>query len=448
MARGHDRKGRRAAFVTAAVLAVGACAPAGATDPSTPTTGEGATSTTSDGAPSTTGAGSATTTDPTSTTGTTSTTETTSTTVDAPTPDPEVLTPVVAEVLSTPYAVLGADGHQHVTYELFVTNPTSSTLTITMVEVLDGSDPGTVLDTVTGDELAAAIRPLAAATSAAVGPAQVTRVFLDPTFATADEIPASLQHRFTFTLDPDQGAALGRPVLTGFTEISAEEAVVVQPPLRGDRWVVGGGCCFPPEAHRSATLPVNGAFHAPERYAIDFVQLDEEGRLYEGTKEELSSWPFFGVEVHSVADGVVVRTQDGLPEEIPGIAPVGATVTSAGGNYVVVDIGGGNFAFYAHLQPGSLRVSVGDTVAAGQVLGLLGNSGNTTAPHLHFHVMDGPLPLASNGRPFRFDHFTSEGTVTNGWEIEDGAEAELTPSLVGEHREAMPLAWQVVDFGS
>ena len=68
--------------------------------------------------------------------------------------------------------------------------------------------------------------------------------------------------------------------------------------------------------------------------------------------------------------------------------------------YVVLDLGGGRFAFYAHLQPGSLRVKAGDRVKAGQVLGLVGNSGNSTEPHLHFHISNGISPLGSEGLPY------------------------------------------------
>jgi murein DD-endopeptidase MepM/ murein hydrolase activator NlpD len=66
----------------------------------------------------------------------------------------------------------------------------------------------------------------------------------------------------------------------------------------------------------------------------------------------------------------------------------------------VLDLGGGTYAFYAHLQPGSLRVKNGDRVTRGRVLGLLGNSGNSTEPHLHFHVSDGMSPLGSEGLPY------------------------------------------------
>jgi murein DD-endopeptidase MepM/ murein hydrolase activator NlpD len=92
---------------------------------------------------------------------------------------------------------------------------------------------------------------------------------------------------------------------------------------------------------------------------------------------------------------------DGIPENVPGPTSraVPMTLETLAGNHVTVDIGGGRFAFYAHLQPRSLRVKKGDRVRRGQVLGLVGNSGNSTEPHLHFHISDSPSPLGSEGIP-------------------------------------------------
>jgi len=90
------------------------------------------------------------------------------------------------------------------------------------------------------------------------------------------------------------------------------------------------------------------------------------------------------------------------------------------GNHVNLDLGGGVYAMYAHLQPGSIRVKLGDKVTPGQVIGLLGNSGNCGEPHLHFQLMDRNSPLNSEGLPYYFPGFKlaarisgdSEGQVT------------------------------------
>ena len=140
--------------------------------------------------------------------------------------------------------------------------------------------------------------------------------------------------------------------------------------------------------------------------------------------------------------------QDDQPEGAPGQLPPGQTVQTAGGNYVVVDIGHGRYAFYAHMQPDSLKVKLGDTVKTGQVLGLLGNTGNSDGAHLHFHVMDGPSPLLSNGLPFVFDHFTGEGVVTDEQALVTLQPAPVdTAALSGAHEREMPVDLEVVGFG-
>ena len=126
---------------------------------------------------------------------------------------------------------------------------------------------------------------------------------------------------------------------------------------------------------------------------------------------ELSSYKYFGTPIHAVADGVVVKLLDGEPEQTPGGFPE-LPVDKIDGNFVVMDIGNGRYAFYAHFQAG-LKVRLGQRVRQGQVLGLLGNTGNCDAPHLHFHVMDSPSPLGSNGLPYVFTKFRGEGFVTN-----------------------------------
>jgi murein DD-endopeptidase MepM/ murein hydrolase activator NlpD len=119
----------------------------------------------------------------------------------------------------------------------------------------------------------------------------------------------------------------------------------------------------------------------------------------------------------------------------------------AAGNHVVVDIGAGRFAFYAHMQPGSVRVKVGDKVETGQVLGLLGNTGNTDTPHLHFHVMDGPSPLVANGLPYVFTSFTGQGRITDEKPLFSGGVVPIDPkALAGPRRNQLPLDLEIVSF--
>ena len=204
-------------------------------------------------------------------------------------------------------------------------------------------------------------------------------------------------HDFSLSYDPDLG--LPAQERTGLTNIDRGPAIVIGSPLKGSRWVDVNGRCAGPNSHRQAVNPINGAFYVSERFAIDFAQLTVDKRLVQGDPEQLASYPSYGADLISVARGVVVRTQDGIADNLPVGSLPPFSLETVGGNYVVVDIGKGHFAFYAHLQPGSLRVRVGDRVTQGQVLGLLGNSGNSDFPHLHFHVTDSPSPLASDGLP-------------------------------------------------
>jgi murein DD-endopeptidase MepM/ murein hydrolase activator NlpD len=162
----------------------------------------------------------------------------------------------------------------------------------------------------------------------------------------------------------------------------------------------------------------------------------------------LGNYPIYGDEVLSATAGTVVGVVDRLPDGPIDFALPPRDAGDAGGNHVVVAMGGGRYAFYAHLVPGSVRVKVGQRVRPGDVLGLLGNSGNSNAPHLHFQLMDGPSPLGAEGIPYRFSTFTAEGTLTNFphfFVLGDRAKLDAAPR--GPRRAELPLNLQVVNFG-
>jgi hypothetical protein len=371
-------------------------------------------------------------------------------------PPDAVATPLVATPLTTPNPVLGADGKTHLAYELVLMSMAAAAIGIDKIETLD-AESGAVLGTLEGDGLARMLRLNGGAKGTEIPAASGGFVFMDVTLPKETTVPKALKHRFNISVanapvpapagdhdpaPPPQGLSfVGDPLPVG------APAVVVAPPLKGKHWVVGGGCCTPYSYHRGATLPINGAIHVAERFAIDFVQLNDKNMLFAGNMQDVSDYAYFGDEIYSVADGTVVGTDDGLPEQVPGKLPDDATIQTAAGNHVVVDIGQGRFAFYAHMQPGSVKVKVGDKVATGQMLGLLGNTGNTDTPHLHFHVMDGPSPLVANGLPFAFTSFTGEGRLTDEEPLFTGGAVTIDQdALAGRHENEMPLYDQVVSF--
>ena len=162
---------------------------------------------------------------------------------------------------------------------------------------------------------------------------------------------------------------------------------------------------------------------------MDWEQLDKEHRIYSGPREKLESSTVFGKPAIAVADGTVVSAIDGRPEQTPGKFPTDISLDAADGNHVILDLGHGHYALYAHLPPGSLKVHTNDRVKRGQALGLVGNTGNSVAPHLHFQLMDGPSSLASNGLPYEIDGFRVTGK-SNGTEEFDRAEADGAPLAV------------------
>jgi hypothetical protein len=354
--------------------------------------------------------------------------------------------------------VLASDGKMHLVYELLVMNVSSSAITLDRLETLDASrdDAGTstksadtIVATLQGAELEATIRAFPTGSTRTVGSFQLTRIFLDVKFAKDATVPSALTHRFQVTFAPATGTPPlnSATIVSGRTDVTNTPAVIIGPPLEGPRWVDAIGCCSPPSVHRTATLPINGKFYVSERFAIDFAQLNPENKLYSGPRDQLSSYAYVGAKVVSVADGTVVNLQDNRPEETPPNFPQGYDLLQQLGNFVIIDIGHGHFAFYCHFQPNTLKVHKGDKVRRGQVLALMGNSGNSDAPHLHFGIQDGPLPYASDSLPFVFSSFTITGTITNPFDdIAAGGTAQIGPMRAGDHRNELPLENEVLTF--
>ena len=217
-------------------------------------------------------------------------------------------------------------------------------------------------------------------------------------------------------------------------------AVVVDLPLRGE-WVA-----VTTPAHR---IPSHGTDMLAQRYAYDLLRVDGNRsgmNLYPGgglrawtlgvRTSEIYGW---GQPVHAALDGEVVTASDGMPEhgwlhpirELAGVIWTGITYDPAkrgfgpvAGNHVVIrsdDV----FAAYAHLTPGSVAVKVGASVGTGDAIGRVGHTGNSTAPHLHFQLMDGPDPVTAKGVPasFRAVEVLRDGA----WERETG--------VVPDHRD-------------
>jgi hypothetical protein len=363
--------------------------------------------------------------------------------------DAERLTPLLLSAQERPIPFPGSDGRTHLVYELLLTNFSSGAVLVEKVEVLADD---AVLETLDGAEIAARLQPFGMRKSRADMPASTgALLFLHLTLPPQELVPEKLKHRVFALMS---AAPPGRQALVatgGETTVDRREVIIVGPPLLGERYLSADSCCDATR-HTRAALPVNGRIRLSQRFAVDWEQLDSQGRIYAGARNDPASYTIFGKEVLAVADAMVVSVVEGLPNQQPGKLPAGLPVEEADGNSLVLDLGGERYALYAHLERGSIRVRIGDKVRKGQVIALVGNSGNTLAPHLHFHVMDSSSPLGSNGLPYAIDRFRVTGR-SPGTEAFDAAEAAGTPLAITrfvparEVANALPLDQLLIDFG-
>ncbi len=302
--------------------------------------------------------------------------------------------------------LFASGGKQHLAYEIHITNFSGSDLLLSRLEALDGSR---TLVSYQGAELAAILQPVRpnVADSRSIPAGARTVAFVWITLDSGAGRPTSIRQRLS---------AAGQTLESDAVAIAAARPIVVGSPLRGAGWRAANGPGNT-SGHRRALIPLAGRPAIAQRFAIDWVQVGANGTTFSGDARDNKSYHAYGDELLAVANGIVSVTKDGIPENIPGPTSraVPITLETIGGNHVIIDVGGGRYAFYAHLQPGSLRVKAGDRVRRGQVIGLLGNSGNSTEPHLHFHMMDGRSPLGSEGLPYVIDAWDLE-TAPGTWE--------------------------------
>lgn len=182
-------------------------------------------------------------------------------------------------------------------------------------------------------------------------------------------------------------------------------------PLRGESLVVHGGRKIEQNAHAS---------EKDQRFAIDVVALKQGSRTlqeqgitvfdavtYEGNKKQNESYYIFGRDVIAPANGRIIDTLDGVPDAIP--SDTHYDFKQPAGNYVVIDHGNNEFSMLAHLKNGSIRFNKGDLVVAGDVIGSVGNTGNSTEPHLHYHLQNTPKWKKGEGLPAQFQQYIANG---------------------------------------
>jgi len=359
--------------------------------------------------------------------------------------------PVEVRVPMVPTAVWGSDGHMHLEYELHVTNfyASNGPLQLSKLSIFSQDSP-TPLATYEAKELADVAKPHLEKTSdAVILPAGSRAVFfLWVTLPDGAKAPTSLFHRMSF----NDAKGIKRE-LQGVSFVPPQRpAITIAPPLPGGRnWLVSEGPGNSHSHHWGSLLALNGVVTIPQRYAIDYVGLNKRGHALEVAPDKVrdsanTDWFGYDSDVLAVADGIIRDARDGQLDGKPMSAHGDESdLTARGlyGNFVVLEIAPGVFAHYAHLRSGSVRVHAGQHVHSGEVVAHLGDTGNSAAPHLHFHLSDRPTFEESEGLPFRFARFTNKGNA--GEEVVLLRTAAWTPHPV-QLQEAMPLDGAVIAF--
>jgi murein DD-endopeptidase MepM/ murein hydrolase activator NlpD len=320
---------------------------------------------------------------------------------------------VIATTWPSEAAILVGNGHKYSAYELYVTNFGKTPLKIVGLEVQGKKDDDVVLtQSATGQQLAAMFVPGAGGdgtkpTDPILQPGQAGGFFIAADFLPGHADPDTFETAIRIEQHGERSGS--GTIQAAELDINPALPIAIQSPLRGRNWSAANGPSNT-SPHRRAVLPVNGQPHIGQRYAIDWIQLGEDGNSFTGDKHKNSSYHAWDQDIHAVADGRIVDVKDGIAENVPNSGKLAVTMAfdTIAGNHVVEDLGDGHFAAYAHLRPGTLKVKVGDTVHAGDVIGRLGNTGNSSEPHLHFQVCDAPSFLDSEGLPFAIDKFMRE----------------------------------------
>jgi hypothetical protein len=320
------------------------------------------------------------------------------------------------EVSGAPQRVQGSDGREHLEYDLVITNAFTAEATLRSLQVR--GDRRRVLS-LSGAALEAAT--LRVGTSAPTrgrieaGSTVVIQVDVVLPRSAGRRVPRLLTNRITYAIPANAPvrAVIGTTtVQVPAVRVDRRAPVVIASPLRGSGWLNANGCCGDPTApHRNTVLATSdGRYITPEIFAIDWIRV-VNGRLYTGDGTRNTDWPTYGAPLYAVANGTVVSAVDGRPDIPPSSPNLDLqTPRDFGGNSVLLRIGPGRYACYAHIKTGSVRVRRGQRVRVGQPIGLVGNSGNTTGPHLHFGIQRRPDCL-SQSEPFEIDRYTLEGTV-------------------------------------
>lgn len=308
----------------------------------------------------------------------------------------------------------GSDKRSNLLYELVFTNFAPTPATLLSIDVVDGDDKTKVIHSLKGEDLKQYLAaPNKASKANILGAGETKIAFINIAADKASDIPKNLLHRIRFHISSKakgKTTVEQRELFLSPLAVSAEGPLVISPPLRGDRWLAVGGYASM-IGHRRSIFPIDNRLRCAQRFAIDWVQISDDGYTTKSDVKQMENATCFKKTVHAVKDGTVVGVVNKWDSQPYGV-PSGDKYYP-GGNTMTIKHDNGYYSFYAHLLKDSMKVKEGDRVKAGDEIALLGNSGNSTGPHLHFHMTAGPGTLGADGIPYVFDKFTLVGKTSD-----------------------------------
>lgn len=352
-------------------------------------------------------------------------------------------TAILVSPIHDAQVVRGDDGNDHVEYEVLVVNAVDQPVTLTSLTVLDPA--AKELTRIEGPVLVAATQTLLDKKPVTEIPASAAVSVDVDLIVPPGTAPERVTHRLVYSVPAGTSTAVfvEPPVIDGpEVAINRRAATVIKPPVKGDGWLSTSACCTP-NVHRDLRVAVNGRrIETPETFAVDWALLKGD-RVYEGDGSRNDQFYVYGADVYAVANGTVVSVQDGKPDAPPNKAMTPKTLSDFGGNQVMLEIAPKVYAVYAHLQPGSLRVKVGDTVKVGATLAKIGNTGPSLGPHLHFGLLNRPDLFTGRSLPFVIDSYTLAGRAD--FKASQGDTVAITPESK-QVRSVYPLYGSIQNF--
>lgn len=275
-----------------------------------------------------------------------------------------------------------------------------------------------------------------------IEPGQKGVIRLNISFDPSKSIPSQVFHTLKLGITSND-SLVEVPFDVALFDIKGTTSIELGLPFNKGKWF------YMAENHKDSRIITHGTPTYPQRFAIDWAYINDDGFFVNGNIDKNESYPTYGQEILAVANGIVIDIKNEIPDNIPGQLDVRITRETIAGNYIVLDIGNNIYAVYAHLIPNSFKVKVGEKVNKGQVVGLLGNSGNSDGPHLHFHLeTKSQQVLGGEGIPYHFEKFNQLATYSleDIDTLFDRESLDLTNSKSDTRLNELPTGNGVIEF--